>query len=100
MTASNFTDMRCKVGTSLLEKLDELMRAAASIRSISRTSSWRSSCTSVNRNLSFLRPNFAKTVADRVRSLGKPSSRTARPRWAAAEEALEHMTAANENGFL
>ena len=36
-----FTDMRCKVGTSLLEKLDKLMLAAGIEQIILKTSLWR-----------------------------------------------------------
>ena len=67
MTASKvyFTDMRCKVGTSLLEKLDRLI-CKAGIESID----FQNKFTAIKMhfgepgNLSFLRPNFAKAVAD------------------------------------
>ena len=66
-----FTDMRCKVGTSLLSKLDKLMLAAG-IESID----FENKFTAIKMhfgepgNLSFLRPNFAKAVVDRVKALG------------------------------
>ena len=81
MSASKvyFTDMRCKVGTSLLDKLDRLMLAAGM-----DTIDFENKFTAIKLhfgepgNLSFLRPNFARTVADRVRALGaSPFSRTA-----------------------
>lgn len=66
-----FTDMRCKVGTSLLEKLDKLM-IAAGIGEIDFENKFVAIKLHFGEpgNLSFLRPNFAKAVADRVKALG------------------------------
>lgn len=104
MSASKvyFTDMRCKVGTNLLDKLDKLMHAAG-IEQID----FENKFTAVKLhfgepgNLSFLRPNFAKTVADRVKALGgKPFLTDCNTLYVGRrKEALEHMAAANENGF-
>lgn len=104
MSASKvyFTDMRCKVGTSLLDKLDRLMLAAGM-----DTIDFENKFTAIKLhfgepgNLSFLRPNFARTVADRVRALGgKPFLTDCNTLYVGRrKEALEHMTAANENGF-
>ncbi len=104
MTASKvyFTDMRCKVGTSLLDKLDKLMRAAG-IDQIDFENKFVAIKLHFGEpgNLSFLRPNFAKTVADRVRALGgKPFLTDCNTLYVGRrKEALEHLTAANENGF-
>lgn len=97
-----FTDMRCKVGTSLLDKLDRLMRAAG----IERID-FENKFTAIKLhfgepgNLSFLRPNFAKTVADHVKALGgKPFLTDCNTLYVGRrKEALEHLAAANENGF-
>lgn len=97
-----FTDMRCKVGTSLLSKLDKLMLAAG-IESID----FENKFTAIKMhfgepgNLSFLRPNFAKVVADRVKALGgKPFLTDCNTLYVGCrKDALEHLTAANENGF-
>ncbi len=97
-----FTDMRCKVGTSLLEKLDALIRAAG-IEQIDFDSKFVAIKLHFGEpgNLSFLRPNFAKTVADRVKSLGgKPFLTDCNTLYVGRrKDALEHMTAANENGY-
>ena len=104
MSASKvfFTDMRCKVGTSLLEKLDRLIRAAG-IEQIDFENKFAAIKLHFGEpgNLSFLRPNFAKTVADRVRALGgKPFLTDCNTLYVGRrKEALEHLTAANENGF-
>lgn len=104
MAASNvyFTDMRCKVGTSLLDKLDRLMRAAG-IEQIDFENKFTAIKLHFGEpgNLSFLRPNFAKAVADRVKALGgKPFLTDCNTLYVGRrKEALEHLTAANENGF-
>ena len=96
-----FTDMRCKVGTSLLEKLDKLMLAAG-IEQIDFENKFVAIKLHFGEpgNLSFLRPNFAKTVADRVKALGgKPFLTDCNTLYVGRrKDALEHMTAANENG--
>ncbi len=97
-----FTDMRCKVGTSLLEKLDKLMRAAG-IEQIDFESKFVAIKLHFGEpgNLSFLRPNFAKTVADRVKALGgRPFLTDCNTLYVGRrKDALEHLTAANENGY-
>ena len=104
MSASNvyFTDMRCKVGTSLLDKLDRLMRAAG-IEGIDFENKFTAIKLHFGEpgNLSFLRPNFARTVADRVKAIGgKPFLTDCNTLYVGRrKEALEHLTAANENGF-
>lgn len=97
-----FTDMRCKVGVSLLDKLDKLMRAAG-IEQVDFENKFTAIKLHFGEpgNLSFLRPNFAKAVADRVKALGgKPFLTDCNTLYVGRrKEALEHMTAANENGF-
>ena len=73
MSASKvyFTDMRCPVGTGLLDKLKKLIEKAG-IDSIDMDSKFVAIKIHFGEpgNLSFLRPNFAKVVADKVTSLG------------------------------
>ncbi|MBO4317407.1 MAG: DUF362 domain-containing protein, partial [Mailhella sp.] len=66
-----FTDMRCKVGTSLLTKLDRLI-CKAGIESIDFSNKFVAIKMHFGEpgNLSYLRPNFARAVADRVKKLG------------------------------
>ena len=73
-----FTDMRCKVGTSLLAKMDKLMLAAG-IGNIDFADKFVAIKLHFGEpgNLSFLRPNFAKAVADRVKADAVKSITTA-----------------------
>ncbi|MBQ5727656.1 MAG: DUF362 domain-containing protein, partial [Mailhella sp.] len=97
-----FTDMRCKVGTSLLTKMDKLM-VAAGIGDID----FKDKFTAIKLhfgepgNLSFLRPNFAKAVADRVKALGgRPFLTDCNTLYVGRRKhALEHIDSAYENGF-
>lgn len=104
MTASQvfFTDMRCPVGTSLLQKLEKLMRRAG-IDGIDMDQKYVAIKMHFGEpgNLSFLRPNFARTVADVVKGLGgRPFLTDCNTLYVGRrKDALEHMTAANENGF-
>ena len=97
-----FTDMRCKVGTSLLEKLDRLIRAAG-IETIDFENKFVAIKMHFGEpgNLSFLRPNFARVVADRVKALGgRPFLTDCNTLYVGRRKhALEHLDAANENGF-
>lgn len=104
MSASKvyFTDMRCEVGTSLLDKLGKLIRRAG-IDQIDMEKKYVAIKMHFGEpgNLSFLRPNFAKTVADVVKDLGgRPFLTDCNTLYVGRrKDALEHMTAANENGF-
>ena len=97
-----FTDMRCPMGTSLLDKLDKLI-CAAGIQTID----FKNRYTAIKLhfgepgNLSFLRSNFAKTVADRVKTLGgKPFLTDCGTLYVGRRNnALVHLDAAMENGF-
>ncbi len=94
--------MRCHVGTSLLDKLDKLMRRAG-LEQIDMDKKYVAIKLHFGEpgNLSFLRPNFAKTVADHVAKLGgKPFLTDCNTLYVGRrKDALEHITAAYENGF-
>ena len=97
-----FTDMRCKVGTSLLEKMDKLMLAAG-IEQIDFNNAYVAIKIHFGEpgNLAFLRPNFAKTVVDRVKALGgRPFLTDCNTLYVGRRNnALVHLDAAYENGF-
>lgn len=97
-----FTDMRCKLGTSLLDKLDKLMTVAG-IEQIKFQNAFVAIKMHFGEpgNLAFLRPNFAKTVADRVKKLGGlPFLTDSNTLYVGRRNnALVHLNAANENGF-
>ena len=84
MEASNvyYTDFRCPVGTSLLEKLRRLCLAAG-IRQLDMEGKFVAIKMHFGElgNLAFLRPNYAKVVADLVQGARAacPSSPTATP---------------------
>ena len=65
-----FTDMRCPIGTSLLDKMDKLMLRAG-IEQINFQNAFVAIKLHFGEpgNLAFLRPNFAKTVAGHQPSL-------------------------------
>ena len=98
-----FTDMRCEVGTSLLTKLDRLIRKAG-IESIDFEGKFAAIKMHFGEpgNLSFLRPNFARAIADRVKKLGgMPFLTDCNTLYVGRRKnALEHMDAAYENGFF
>ena len=97
-----FTDMRARPGLNLQQKLEKLMRRAG-IEQID----FQDKFTAIKihfgepGNLSYLRPNFAKTVADVVESLGgKPFLADCNTLYVGRRKnALDHMDAAYENGF-
>jgi len=97
-----FTDMRCKPGDSLLAKLDRLL-SRAGMEKIDFQKKFTALKIHFGEpgNLAFLRPNFAKTVADRVKALGgRPFLTDANTLYAGRRKnALEHLEAAWENGF-
>ena len=97
-----FTDMRCKVGTSLLDKLDRLM-GKAGIETIDFKNKFVAIKIHFGEpgNLSYLRPNFARTVADRVKALsGLPFLTDCNTLYAGRRNnALVHLEAAYENGY-
>ena len=97
-----FTDMRCKVGTSLLDKMDKLMLAAGM-----RRIDFKNAFVAIKihfgepGNLAYLRPNFAKTLADRVKKLGGfPFLTDSNTLYVGRRNnALLHLDAAYENGY-
>ncbi len=97
-----FTDMRCEIGENLQQKLDKLMLKAGI-----ETIDFDGRFTAIKMhfgepgNLSFLRPNFAKTVADRVKKLnGYPFLTDCNTLYVGRRgNALDHLGAAAENGF-
>ncbi|GHV70639.1 4Fe-4S ferredoxin [Spirochaetia bacterium] len=97
-----FTDMRCKVGESLLGKLDRLI-AKAGIDTIDFKQKYVAIKIHYGEpgNLSFLRPNFAKTVADKIKALGgMPFLTDSNTLYVGRRNnALVHMDAAFENGY-
>ncbi|MGM9653316.1 MAG: DUF362 domain-containing protein [Eubacteriales bacterium] len=97
-----FTDMRTHNRCSLPEKLKKLIRAAG-IGDIDFDSRFAAIKIHFGEpgNLAFLRPNYAKAVADTVRELGGyPFLTDCNTLYTGRRKnALEHMDAAAENGF-
>ena len=98
-----FTDMRCPIGTSLQDKLDQLINKAG-IGQIDFGNKYVAIKVHFGEpgNLSFLRPNFAKTVADKIKSLGgKPFLTDCNTLYVGRRNnALAHLDAAMENGYF
>ena len=97
-----YTDFRCPVGTSLTEKLRRLC-IAAGIKSIDMDGRFVAIKMHFGElgNLAFLRPNYAKVVADLCKEQGgQPfltDCNTLYP--GSRKNALEHLSCAQENGF-
>ena len=97
-----FTDFRCPVGTSLTDKLRRLCLAAG-IKTIDMDGRFVAIKMHFGElgNLAFLRPNYAKVVADLCREQGGlpflTDCNTLYP--GSRKNALEHMDCANLNGF-
>ncbi len=97
-----YTDFRARPGLNLLQKLHKLMTVAGM-----DTIDFEKKFVAIKihfgepGNLSFLRPNYAKTVADHVKELGGlPFLTDCNTLYVGRRKhALEHMDAANENGF-
>jgi uncharacterized protein len=97
-----FTDMRVPIGTSLQTKLIRLLQAADMGSII-----FKNKFVAVKMhfgeqgNLAFLRPNYAKTVVEMIKSLGgKPFLTDCSTLYAGSRKnALEHLNTALENGF-
>ena len=97
-----FTDMRALPGTSLPDKLKKLIKKAG-IGDID----FEKKITAIKihfgepGNLSFLRPNYAKAVADVVKELGgKPFLTDCNTLYVGGRKnALDHLESAYENGF-
>ena len=97
-----FTDFRTRVGVSLTEKLQRLIKKAE-ITDIDMDGKFVAIKMHFGElgNLSYLRPNYAKAVADVVKECGgKPfltDCNTLYP--GSRKNALEHLDCANINGF-
>src|SRR5699024_975860 len=97
-----FTDMRALPGTNLPDKLKKLIRKAG-IGDID----FEKKMTAIKihfgepGNLSYLRPNYAKAVADVIKELGgRPFLTDCNTLYVGRrKDALEHLSAAFENGF-
>ena len=101
-SAVYFTDFRCPVGTSLTEKLRRLCLAAG-IRNIEMDGRFVAIKMHFGElgNLAFLRPNYAKVVADLCKEQGGmpflTDCNTLYP--GKRKNALEHLECAQMNGF-
>lgn len=98
-----FTDMRVHPGkANLLQKLDKLIKKAG-IENIDFNDKFAALKIHFGEygNLSFLRPNYAKVVADAVKEVGgKPFLTDCNTLYVGSrKEALEHLDTANLNGF-
>ena len=97
-----FTDFRCPVGTSQLDKLRKLC-VAAGIKDIDMDGKFVAIKMHFGElgNLAFLRPNYAKVVADLCKEQGGmpflTDCNTLYP--GSRKNALEHLDCANLNGF-
>jgi uncharacterized Fe-S center protein len=97
-----FTDMRTKIGESLLLKMDRLIQKAG-IKDIDFKQKYVAIKVHYGEpgNLSFLRPNFAKTLVERIKKLGGmpflTDCNTLYP--GRRGNGLVHLEAAAENGF-
>ena len=97
-----YTDFRCPVGTSLLDKLRRLC-VAAGIRDIDMEGKFVAIKMHFGElgNLAYLRPNYARVVAQLVKEQGGlpflTDCNTLYP--GSRKNALEHLDCANLNGF-
>ena len=98
-----FTDMRTRVGESLLLKLDRLI-SGAGIGQIDFAQKYAAIKIHFGEpgNLAFLRPNFAKVVVDKIKSLGgMPFLTDCNTLYVGRRNnALVHLDAACENGYF
>jgi Uncharacterized Fe-S center protein len=97
-----FTNLRTGFGTNLQKKLERLIKAAG-IGSIDMDGKFVAIKMHFGEpgNLAFLRPNWAKTVADTVYELGgKPYLTDCNTLYVGGRKnALDHLQSAEENGF-
>ena len=97
-----FTDFRCPVGTSQLDKLRRLC-IAAGIQTIDMEGKFVAIKMHFGElgNLAFLRPNYAKVIADPLQRAGWPAlpHRLQHALSRQPQKCLEHMDCANLNGF-
>lgn len=97
-----FTNLRAKPGENLLQKLKKLMKSAG-FEEIDFSNKFAAIKMHFGEpgNLAFLRPNYAKVVADYIKELGgKPFLTDCNTLYVGRRKhALEHLTSAAENGF-
>ena len=97
-----FTNLRTTFDCNLLQKLKKLITAAG-IGNIDFTNKYAAIKIHFGEpgNLAFLRPNYAKVVADTVKELGgKPFLTDCNTLYVGGRKnALDHLDAAYENGF-
>lgn len=97
-----FTNFKTEVGTSLLKKLERLIKTAG-IKEIDFDGKFTAIKIHFGEpgNLAFLRPNYAKVVADVVKELGgKPFLTDCNTLYVGGrKDALEHIDSAYTNGF-
>ena len=97
-----FTNMRTKADESLLVKLDRLIKKAG-IDAIDFKQKYVAVKIHFGEpgNLAFLRPNFARVVVDRIKSLGgMPFLTDCNTLYVGRRnQGLNHLDAANENGY-
>lgn len=97
-----FSDFRAKPGLNLLQKLERLMKKAG-IENIDFNNKFVAIKIHFGEpgNLAYLRPNYAKVVADVVKELGgKPFLTDCNTLYVGRRKnALDHLDAAYENGF-
>jgi len=97
-----WTSMRTKVGESVLVKLDRLITKGG-IEAIDFKEKYAAIKVHFGEpgNLAFLRPNFARVVVEKIRSLGgKPFLTDCNTLYVGRRNnALVHLDAANENGY-
>ncbi len=97
-----FTSFRCKIGVSQLNKLRKLLNAAGMGKI-----DFQDKFTAIKihfgepGNLAYLRPNYAKVVADMVREMGgRPFLTDCNTLYVGRRKnALDHLDAAYENGY-
>lgn len=97
-----YSDLRALPGTNLLKKLEKLVRKAG-IANIDFEGKFVALKIHFGEpgNLSFLRPNYSKTIADVVKSLGgRPFLTDCNTLYVGRRKnALEHISSAHENGY-
>lgn len=98
-----YTNMRTSFRENLLQKLERLIRRAGMLEQIDFTNKYAAIKIHFGEpgNLAFLRPNYAKVVADLVKEAGgKPFLTDCNTLYVGRRKnALDHMDAAYENGF-
>mgnify|MGYP000470689772 FL=1 len=97
-----FTNLRASFGRNLLQKLEKLIKEAG-IGNIDFQNKYAAIKIHFGEpgNLAFLRPNYAKVVADVVKELGgKPFLTDCNTLYVGRRKnALDHLDTAYENGF-